>query len=323
MIYLHLSFNRKLNRAAYEQSTYLSSFGDLTHIGRGGSSSHQRILATGFRAASTAENLAGTTDVNTAFGLLHNSPKHLKNMLGNYQFIGIAEGRTNRRAWAQTFATQAGGANEKCMNTAEQKLPPISSSKPKPTPDKVVANTEPKNDAAHGKQMKAQSVEDKEDEKKDEKKQVKMDKKMMVAEAGTVCTRSKTTTTKKCTKTTTPASTCTKTIATPTVVKCRIRKQKKTCNKTGGTTTIQQEEQQTEQVTVYTTPADYGSPPDYNDEFHTDITQTTPSSSRCSRQTTTTKSVCTRSKTVPADATTTDSYGGAPTTTKSVCSRNH
>ncbi len=86
-----LSATTQLNAAACAQSTYMSSLGQLTHTGEGGSSFAQRCQATG--AVCDAENVASATPTITptqTFELWKNSADHNQNMLGNHSQIGVA-----------------------------------------------------------------------------------------------------------------------------------------------------------------------------------------------------------------------------------------
>jgi uncharacterized protein YkwD len=105
-----LELSTKLQAAAEKHAKDMASHGKMTHTGSDGSSSIERIVATGYKYRRAGENVAAgyfTTD-----GLMKGwmeSPHHKRNILGSFSQIGVAcaTGENGKRYWCVTFGLPA------------------------------------------------------------------------------------------------------------------------------------------------------------------------------------------------------------------------
>ncbi len=105
-----LEVSTRLQAAAEMHAKDMASKGKMTHKGSDGSSSIQRIVATGYKYRRAGENVAA--GYFTVEGLMKgwmDSPHHKKNILGSFSQIGVAcaTGENGKRYWCVTFGLPA------------------------------------------------------------------------------------------------------------------------------------------------------------------------------------------------------------------------
>ncbi|MFD8589366.1 CAP domain-containing protein [Streptomyces sp. NPDC059637] len=107
-----LRVSRALSRAALRHGYYLADRSRISHRGRGGSDSEDRIRAAGYRAKRTGENIAaGITRPRAVVRAWMRSPSHRANILDcRLRHVGVAEVYEPRSAhgyyWVQNFGTR-------------------------------------------------------------------------------------------------------------------------------------------------------------------------------------------------------------------------
>ena len=86
-----LKVNDKLAAAARVQALDMAEHAKMAHEGTDGSNPNQRMARQGFKGRGTAENVAyGTKEIPAVMDLWLNSPPHKKNLMGDYDEIGVA-----------------------------------------------------------------------------------------------------------------------------------------------------------------------------------------------------------------------------------------
>jgi uncharacterized protein YkwD len=91
-----LTLDPKLTAAAKRHALDMAENDKMSHEGSDGSSPQKRIEAAGYKGRATAENVA--FGIRTAAGAVQgwlDSPPHKKNLLGDYQDVGIAVARSD------------------------------------------------------------------------------------------------------------------------------------------------------------------------------------------------------------------------------------
>ncbi len=89
---LPMSWNIKLEKAAALHAKDIHSRQILSHRGKYGSNTEQRIEKTGYRWKSFAENIAeGFDSPQSVFEAWMQSPGHCKNIMGDYSELGAAK----------------------------------------------------------------------------------------------------------------------------------------------------------------------------------------------------------------------------------------
>jgi uncharacterized protein YkwD len=101
-----LTVNRKLTAAAQAHAEDMAARRKMSHIGRNGSRSAERVKARGYRYFRTGENVAaGYFTVDRVMKGWMDSPGHKRNILGSFSEIGVgcAVGEDGKRYWCVTF----------------------------------------------------------------------------------------------------------------------------------------------------------------------------------------------------------------------------
>ncbi len=105
-----LKWNDTLAKVALEHVKYLSTINELTHTGKGGSTSSQRVTKAGYIWQAVAENLAiGQGTAEEAIQSWLDSENHCKNIMNPiYKEYGAAyiKSNSNGYIWIQVFATK-------------------------------------------------------------------------------------------------------------------------------------------------------------------------------------------------------------------------
>jgi len=105
-----LVWNDTLAKVALEHIKYLTTINELTHTGKGGSSSSQRVTKAGYVWRTVGENLAlGQGTAEEAIQTWLESENHCKNMMNpSFKEFGAAfiKANSNGYFWIQVFATK-------------------------------------------------------------------------------------------------------------------------------------------------------------------------------------------------------------------------
>ena len=105
-----LEVSTRLQAAAEKHAKDMASKGKMTHKGSDGSSSIQRIVATGYKYRRAGENVAaGYFTIDALIKGWMESPPHKRNILGSFSQIGVAcaTGENGKRYWCVTFGLPA------------------------------------------------------------------------------------------------------------------------------------------------------------------------------------------------------------------------
>ncbi len=101
--------NETLSNAAQNHANYMARTGNFSHRGEGRSTPAMRASKQGYKWTAIAENIAyGQTSVPEVVRTWANSWGHNKNMLGDFQHIGIGIATDNRGRiyWVNMFGNQ-------------------------------------------------------------------------------------------------------------------------------------------------------------------------------------------------------------------------
>lgn len=103
-----LKVDPKLTKAARRHAADMAANGEMSHKGSDGSSPFDRIEAAGYDSKRAAENVAaGEFGDKTPMDLWMGSSGHKKNILGDYEQIGVARAtaKDGKVYWCVTFGT--------------------------------------------------------------------------------------------------------------------------------------------------------------------------------------------------------------------------